>query len=390
MTSAETNHVDLSKARRTALILGVVGLAVTFIGLRNPAQFFRSYIFAYTFWVMLPIGCLALLMTHHLTGGKWGIPVRRLLEAGSNTFPLMAVLFIPIFFGMKELYPWARPEDVASDPILQYKQPYLNVHGYVVRTIVYFAFFLIFSTLLNRWAKEYDVTLDRRLLSRCGRLSGPGLVFWSLVLTGASIDWVMSLEPHWFSTIYGMIFMMIATLTAMSLMAFIGTRIFKTESLSTFVTPLHWNDVGNLMLAFVMLWTYLSFDQFLIIWSGNLKNEIPWYVSRANGGWAGVALILVLFQFAIPFLLLLQRGITRRSGLLALVAVGLFFVNMVDVYWYVVPAYYPQSPMPHVTDITGLIGIGGLWIGAFLWRLGSRSLVPIHGGSFEEVAAHGD
>jgi hypothetical protein len=390
MNASETNRVDFAKAQRTAFALGIVGLAITLVGLRNPTQFFRSYFFAYMFWVMIPIGCLALLMTHHLTGGKWGIPVRRLLEAGSNTFILMTVLFIPILFGLRELYSWDRPEEVAADPILQYKHPYLNATSYIERSIVYFAFFLIFSILLNRWAKQYDDTLDKRLLSRCGRLSGPGLVLWGLILTGASIDWVMSLEPHWFSTIYGMVFMLIGALTAMALMVFIGTFLSRETTLASFVTPLHWNDAGNLLLAFVMLWTYLSFDQYLIIWTGNLKNEIPWYLSRQNGGWGGVALFLVLCQFAIPFLLLLQRRVTRRSKTIAIVAIILFISNIVDMYWQVVPAFNPKSPAPHLADFTALVGIGGLWMGVFFWRLSGRSLVPVHDGSYEEVAAHGD
>lgn len=390
MTQVEATIADLTRAQRIALIVGVIGLAATLVGLRNPTQFHRSYLFAYEFWISLPLGCLGLLMMHHLTGGKWGLHVRRLAEAGSNTFPLMAVFFIPNLLGLKLLYPWARPELVASDPALKYKAPYLNPTWFIIRTVIYFAILIYLGTRLNGWARKYDETRDSKLLSRMGRLSGPGLVVWSAIVTWASIDWVMSLEPHWFSTIYGMVFMIIAALTALSFMVYVGTFLAQREPMASLASPLQWNDMGNLMLAFVMLITYLSFDQFLIIWTGNLKDEIPWYVSRNSHGWGVLALFLVIFHFAIPFLLLLQRAVTRRMRMLAGLAFALVIISMFDVYWQVVPAFTPQGPQFHLTDITAIIGIGGIWISVFLWRLKRRPLMPVHDRSFEEVAAHGD
>lgn len=390
MTQVETTIADIGHAQRTALIVGVLGLAATLIELRNPTQFHRSYLFAYEFWISLPLGCLGLLMLHHLSGGKWGLHVRRLAEAGSYTFPVMALLFIPNLLGMKVLYPWARPELVASDALLQYKRPYLNPTAFTIRAIIYFAILIYLGTRLNGLARKYDETRDSKLLSRMGRTSGPGLVVWSGVVTWASIDWVMSLEPHWFSTIYGFVFIVIAALTALAFMVFVGTFLAHREPMASLATPVQWNDMGNLLLAFVMLWTYLSFDQFLIIWTGNMKDEIPWYVSRAARGWGAMALFLVIFYFAVPFLFLLQRAVTRRMNLLASLAFALVLVGMVDVYWQVVPAFDSQGPRFHFSDITADIGIGGIWVAVFLWRLKSRPLMPVHDRSFEEVAAHGD
>ena len=390
MTQVETTVAGISHAQRTALIVGVLGLAATLIELRNPVQFHRSYLFAYECWISVPLGCLGLLMLHHLTGGKWGLHIRRVAEAGSYTFPLMAILFIPNLVGMKILYPWARPELVATDQMLKYKEPYLNPSFFTIRALIYFVILIYLGTRLNSLARKYDETRDSKLLSRMGRMSGPGLVLWSAVVTWGSIDWIMSLEPHWFSTIYGFVFIVISALTALAFMVFVGTILAHREPMASIASPVMWNDMGNLLLAFVMLWTYLNFDQFLIIWTGNLKDEIPWFVSREAHGWGVMALFLVIFYFAIPFLLLLQRAVTRRMKLLASLAFALVIVGMVDVYWQMMPAFDPQGPRFHFTDITADIGIGGIWVAAFLWRLKSRPLMPVHDRSFEEVAAHGD
>ncbi len=389
MNSSDTIRPRLERLQWRMLGLGCIGLlSCGFLGTLHPQQFFRSYLLAFVFWLAIPLGCTAILMLHHLTGGWWGYPIRRLLEAGTRTFPVMLLLFIPVILGMSPLYSWARPLEVAADPILQYKAPYLNPRFFIVRAAIYFAIWMAVAFFLNKWSSEQDRTADPKFAMRLEAMSGPGLILWGLAVTYSAIDWVMSLEPHWYSTIYGMIFMIVEALVAMAFVIFVLRLLSGYEPISEAVTPAQFNDLGNLMLAFVMLWAYLSFSQFLIIWAGNIKDEIPWYMARAFGGWGAVAVVLIVLHFAVPFLLLLQRRVKRRLRVLSVVAGMMIFLSLVDVYWLMVPAYEKAGPRVHPTDLLAVIGIGGLWITAFLWQLKKWPLLPLHDPRFEGALQH--
>jgi len=389
VNEASTVRAQFNRVQRIALSSGAIGLVLSSaFAIRNSAQFFRSYLFAYVFWLAIPMGCMAILMLHHLTGGWWGYPIRRLLEAGTRTFVWMAVLFVPVLLGMSHLYKWAQPVEVAADPMLQYKRPYLNPQFFTVRVVIYFAIWIGLAWLLNKWSREQDRTGDPRLATRLEALSGPGLILWGIAVTYSSIDWVMSLEAHWFSTMYGMIVMVVAALTAMSFVVFVLRKLSGQEPIAHAVTASQFNDLGNLMLAFVMLWAYLSFSQFLIIWAGNIKDEIPWYTARAFGGWGVIAVILIVLHFALPFLLLLQRGVKRRLQMLSLVAGMLIVLSLVDVYWLVAPAYETSGPSPSPLDVFAVVGIGGVWLAAFISELKKRPLLPQHDPRFEGVLEH--
>jgi hypothetical protein len=389
--SNEQLLADLNSVQSRALIVGVIAAAVCIIdAFFSPVQFFRSYLFAYVFWLSFPLGGMAIVMMNHLTGGNWGLPIRRALEAASRTLPLMILLFIPVFFGMRLLYSWANPAAVAADPQLQYKHGYMNDWFFIVRTIFYFAVFILWAYLLNRWSAEQDRTGDPRIAVRLESFSGPGLVVYSLLITFGSIDWVMSLEPHWYSTIYGLLFMVIQGLIGMSFGIYVARRLSDYEPIASYVNPERFQDLGNLLLTFVILWAYLAFSQFLIIWSGNLTTEIPWYLIRAHGGWAGLALFLIVFHFFAPFLLLLWRDVKRRMRSIAAVAMGLLLVSLVDVYWLVAPSFQPNSPGLHLLDFAAPTAIGGIWVAAFCRELKRRPLLPIHDPNFAEVFAHGD
>lgn len=396
MNGSGTVTAQLERVQKIALVVGAVGvvLCVLFALLmpHGQGQFFRSYLFAFVFWLMIPMGSIGILMMHHLTGGWWGYPLRRLAEAGSRTFALMAVLVIPLFFGMSQLYPWANPIEVKADPILQYKQGYMNSGQFIFRTILYFAIWLVLAVFLNRWSKEQDrrESLNWRLKKRMEKLSGPGLILWGLALTWASVDWVMSIESHWFSTIYGFILMVVAGLTALCFMLFVLRMLSDEDPLKDCIPAKDYNDLGNLMLAFVLLWAYMSFSQFLIIWEGNIKDEIPWYTRRAFGGWAGVAIVLMVLHFGVPFLLLLQRPLKRRLKALSVIALGVFFLSMIDVYWLVVPAFSTEKNGPnfHPLDFFTLLAVGGLWVAAFLWQLKKWPLLPLNDPRFEGALEH--
>lgn len=379
-------HSYQSRARMVGVIAFIVCLVDAFF---SPVQFFRSYLFAYVFWIGFPLGGMAIVMMNHLTGGNWGLPIRRTLEAASRTLPLMVVLVIPLFFGMHRLYAWANPAQVEADHVLQYQHFYMNSWFFLLRTLFYFAIWILWAYLLNRWSAEQDRTGDRRIAVRLESFSGPGLVVYGLLISFASVDWVMSLEPRWYSTIYGLLFMVVQGLTALAFGVFVARRLAEREPLASHTSPQQFQDLGNLLLTFVILWAYLAFSQFLIIWSGNLKTEIPWYLIRARGGWAALAVFLIVFHFFVPFLLLLSRDIKRRLRTISHVAGGLLLVTLVDVYWLVVPAFETSGPRIHLLDFAAPTAIGGIWLAAFFRQLASRPLIPLHDPDFAEVFAHG-
>jgi hypothetical protein len=375
---------DLTQKR--SLAVGLIAAVLCAGGaLIFPPSFFRAYLSAYIFWIGIPVGCLALLMLHHLVGGRWGFMIQRVLEAAIQTLPLMALLFVPLLFGLSDLYPWARTEVVAADPVLQQKAGYLNVPFFIARTLFYFAVWIILGRLLVTWSQQQDRTGDAALTLRLQKLSGPGLVLYGLTVSFAALDWMMSLEPKWYSTIFGMILMVSFGLAALAL-AILSTRFLETERpLDRVVSPDRWHDLGNLLLALVMFWAYLNFSQFLLIWSENLTEEIPWYLHRMGGGWEWVALVSILFQFALPFVLLLSRNTKRNSRTLAAVAGAILFMHWLDILWMVAPSFYPARFHIHWLDIVAPVGIGGLWLAAFVGYLKARSLLPLHDPRFADL-----
>ncbi len=379
MTGTENLRPYLDRLQRGAALLGAVGLVVCAGGAwLNLTQFLQSYLPAYLFWLGISLGCLALLMLHHLVGGSWGIPVRRLLEAGMGPLSLMAVLFLPLLFGLRDLYVWARPQAVAADPLLQHKSLYLNPPSFTVRAAIYFVVWLGAAHLLSRWSREQDRTGDRGLSRRLQALSGPGLVLFGLTVTFSSIDWVMSLEPEWHSTIYGMVFLAAYGLQGLAFVIIVAHRLARQGPLAEVALPARFHDLGNLTLTFLMLWTYMAFVQYLIIWAENLTEEIPWYLHRTMGGWQGIASTLILLQFALPFVLLLSRAAKRSSRALSSVAALILLMRMVDLFWLVAPAFHPGALRVHWLDAVAPLAVGGLWLAAFLHSLKAWPLVPLH------------
>ena len=394
MTQSTPLQAHLRRLHQRALIVGVGGLGGCLLGVfLNPRQFFYSYLLAYLFWLGLALGCLAIVMLHHLVRGAWGAVIQRLLESGTRTLPLLAVLVVPLLFGVHDLYIWARPQAVASDALLQHKSLYLNVPFFMVRTGVYFVVWIGVAYGLNRWSllhdQAQDLPTERSLRRRLQLLSGPGLVLYGITTTFAAIDWAMSLEPYWYSTIYGVLFIInqgVATLAgAIVCLAFLR----DCEPLASVVAPAHFHDLGNLLLTFVMLWAYVAFSQFLIIWSGNLPEEIPWYVHRTQGGWQWIGLSLLVVHFALPFLLLLSRGVKRGVSRLAAVALTIMCIHLVDLFWLVMPAFHPGGLYLHWLDIAAPLGIGGLWVAVFVWQLQRRPLLPLHEPRLQGALEHG-
>jgi len=386
MNSGEP-QLEFDRLQRLFLMVGVVALAVCALGgYSNRAQFFQSYLVAYLFWIGIALGCVAILMLQHLTGGAWGLVIRRILESGTTTLPLMAALAVPLLLGLHDLYSWTRPEVLAGDPILRHKQIYLNVPFFLTRMAFYFAAWFALAYFLNKWSTEQDRTGDPSIAGRLQGLSGAGLVLYGFTVTFASVDWVMSLEPHWFSTIYGMLFIVGQALATMAFVIAVLTLLGNRKPLSETVTASHFHDLGTLLFAFVMLWAYISFSQFLIIWAGNTREEIPWYLRRFAGGWLWLALLILLFHFALPFLLLLSRTIKSNRRVLAAVAIALLVMRLVDLYWLVIPGLHQQI---NWMDFAAPVGVGGLWGAAFIWNLKRRPLLPLHDSRLSEATHHG-
>lgn len=379
MNGDESFRLRADRVQRYALMSGAAALGVCIAtAFFNTGQFFQSYLQAYLFWIGISLGCLAILMLHHLVGGSWGVPIRRPLEAASKTLPLMAVLFVPILIGSRVLYSWARAEEVAADELLRHKSVYLNVPAFTGRAIIYFSIWITIAHFLNRWSDEQDQLGNRLTTKRLKNLSGPGLVLYGLTVTFSAIDWVMSLEPRWHSTMYGMVFMAGHGLQAIAFIIIVAHLLARCGPLADVAHSRRFHDMGNLALTFLMFWAYTAFSQFLIVWAENLTDEIPWYLHRTIGGWQGIALMLIALQFSLPFVLLLSRGVKQRSELLSLIAIVILFMRVVDLFWLVAPAFHPRGLFIHWMDLVIPIGMGGVWISVFVSYLKSRPLIPLH------------
>ncbi|HYW73907.1 MAG TPA: hypothetical protein VE961_22985 [Pyrinomonadaceae bacterium] len=376
-----------------ALLVGVVFSGLLLIGLIlglvsprfSTAQFFQSYLVGFVFWIGITLGSLALLMLQHLTGGAWGLVIRRVLEASTRTLPLMLLLFIPIIFGLKQIYPWTNSAFMRETPALQQKAQYLHPSFFIMRSAIYFAFWSLLALTLNWLSLEQDRTGQKRIRKRLQMVSGPGLVFLIISITFAAIDWVMSLEPEWSSTIFGLIFVAAWSLSALAFTIIVMSWLQNRGPMDRVAQPRHFHDWGNLLLALVMLWTYFAFSQYLIIWSGNLAEETTWYVARTRGGWGAIALLIVILQFAFPFLALLSRASKKSAEKLAILAGLILVMRVVDVIWLIEPAFHRESFHLSWMDIVAPIGIGGLWVGTFAWQLQKRALVPLNDPQLEQA-----
>ena len=381
-------RTSLRQSRARAGIIGLIGVLALAAGAFTARdQFFRSYLWSYIFVLGITAGSLSWLMLQYLTGGAWGVVIRRPAEAAVRTFQLLALLFIPIALGTSSLYSWTQP---TTDATLLVKQArYLNVPFFLVRAAVFFAGWIFLSWFLNRWSAREDREGPVPANSRMAAISGPGLIFWAFSVTFMSIDWVMSLSPHWFSTMFGLLFVIGQGLSGMAFLVTVLVFLSNFRPMSEVLTPRHLHDLGKFLLATVMVWAYFAFSQFLIIWAGNLPEEIPWYVERLRGGWQYVALLLVFGHFALPFALLLSRDLKRNFKLLASIAVFILCMRVVDIYWMVTPDSSKGSLSVSWLDLAGPLGLGGIWLAYFLIQLEKRPLMPLNEMELAEALEHG-
>lgn len=366
-------------------LLGLIGLVAGFA--TDHAQFYKSYLLGYIFVLGIPVGCLTLLMIHHLSGGRWSLVLRRTFEAASRTIPLMAVLFVPVILGIHDLYEWSHADVVARDPLISHKAAYLNPTGFIVRAIGYFVVWSVMALLLSRWSVQQDT--QEFPLDKFNKISGPGVLIMGLTVTFASVDWVMSLDPHWFSTLFGLWFLMGMALTALAFCIVVASLLHNNANMAKALSADRFHDYGTLLYAFIMLWAYLSYSQFLIIWSANLPEEIPYYLRRFGNGWQGVTLLIVAGHFVLPWLLLLFRSTKRITKRLVAVASLMLVMRFLDVFWLIAPWVKQGAFGVHWMDVAAVLGVLGLWVGAFCYFLKGRALLPVGDPYLPEALADG-
>jgi hypothetical protein len=392
MADPEFSH-RLDQFQRGALFVGCTGLVLSLAAWALwPAHFFAAYLLGYLYWIGLALGCIGLTMLHHLTGGAWGLPIRRPLEAGAATVIPLALLFLPIAFGMRSLYPWARPGAPGYEPALATGE-YLSGAFFLARAACYFAVWIAMALVLSESSLRQDSTTEPAPSRRLQRLSGPGTVILFLTGTFSAIDWAMSLEPRWTSTVYGPMLITGDAMATLALMIVVSSRLASGRPMSEIATPERLHDLGNLLLAFVMLWAYMYFCQYLIVWSGNLTEEIPWYLRRTRGGWEWFGLALIICQFFLPFFVLLFRESKRNVRYLLAVAVWVLAIRWIDLTWVVIPAFSdPSSPRIPWGELAlsaaTTAGVGGIVAAFFIGRLKRGPLVPLGDPNLIEALEH--
>ena len=366
----------LARWLRLAALAGLAALVLFVAGgfLAGFRQFFQSYLFAYMFWLELTLGGLAVAMLHYLVGGEWGVMIRRVAETAAKNVGLMALLFIPVAIGVQYLYPWAQPAVVAADEILQQRQPYMNVPFFIVRAAVYFGVWLVL-TRLTRWAYRPEYTTSLEMRSRLQRQSALGMIALGLSMSFAAVDWLMSLDAHWFSTIYPMLIVVGQILAGLAFAIALTPFLARRTPLGKIINSGHYRDLGALLLSFVLVWAYIGFSQYLIIWWANLPHDVSWYLVRSGGGWEYVGLAIYGIQFVLPFLVLLSVWAKSNPRVLILLSATILFMRLVDYYWHVAPAFSPGAITIHWMDLLAPVALGGIWTAVFAWNLRRTPLI---------------
>ncbi len=396
MSTARMDNLDLmappvvKTIQRRSLVVGLIFAAISVAGaFTRPDEFFRGYLLGFMAWLGVTLGSMAILMIRHLTGGGWGMVIRRILGAAMRCVPLMALLFVPILFGLPKLYVWARPLDSVADKHLrehlqQITKTYLTAQWFISRAVIYFGIWNLLSFFLTKWSAQQDHPPVRDNSVRFQILSGPGLILYGFTISFAAIDWVMSIDPSWISTIYGLLVLIGEILSAMCFAVVVERILVKYKPMSELLKPDYVHDHGKWMLTFVMVWAYFAFSQWLIIWAGNLPEEITWYMKRLNGGWGYIGLFLVLFHFAVPFVFLLSRPFKRDVTKLVWLAVWLMLMRYLDLFWMIEPNFSGRLGGTWA-DVVVPVAMGGLWLAYFFRNLDSMPLLPAYDVFAKEV-----
>ena len=363
---------------RVTAVISVVGVALCLFGwMQNPAQFFHSWLAAATFWLSVTLGALFFTMLHHLTAARWSTVIRRFFENLGLLLPLQLLLFLPLFGGMGELYHWTHADAVAQDHLLQLKAPYLNVPFFMVRTLVYFAIWSLLAWRLWHLSVRHDQKPEAAHLASLKRISAPGMILFAVTFTFASFDWLMSLDAHWYSTIFGVYTFAGAIVALLATVILILFGLQKYGHLRQEIGPEQFHDLGRLLFAFTVFWAYMAFSQYFLIWYGNIPEETIWFTHRWHGTWKAVTLLLVLGHFLVPFVILMTRWAKRSRLALPLLAGWLLFMHWLDLQWLVMPTLHPHDYHFSWQDVVTLAATGGILAYFFIRMLARRSMVPV-------------
>ncbi len=381
---------ELQGLRGKALVVGgLFGLLSAAGYFTNAETFYRSYLVAWLLWVGVAAGLFALGMLNHVSGGLWGVMMRRVSEASGRTLPFLLLFALPWMVGMQTLYPWSVPEIVAGDALLQHKAAYLNTPGFIGRTVAFFLVFSVLAFLISRWSRRQDETGDPAAGVAMKRASALGLVLYVLFCTAASVDWIMSLDPHWFSSLFGFAFVIGSGLSAFAFIVIFMLFLTRGKPFDGLVKPKLFHDYGKLMLAFVMLWAYMMISQYLIIWSGNLPEEITWYLTRNTNGWKNLSVFLVAGHFFLPFLLLLSQDLKLKPRRLVILAVWVLAMRWLDFFWLVTPSVTKGGITFSWLDPVAALGLGGIWLWLLVGQFQRGPALPVEEPILKEAVAHG-
>ncbi len=358
------------------LLVGITALAVSFIGLfSNAEQFYHSYLTALMYWVTLGLGALFFVLLHHLTGAVWSTALRRVAETLALILPVLAIMFIPVLFGMHLLYHWNESTAVAHDALLQKKAAFLNPGFFTIRIIIYFAVWFALSQLLYRASLAQDSDSGFGTEQKLRRISAPGIILFALSLTFAAFDWIMSLDAHWYSTIFGVYIFSGSFLVFLAFIIVFLKYLLRQQILTGVVNAEHFHDLGKLLFVFTVWWAYIAGSQYFLIWYGNIPEETVWFLHRWEGGWKTFSLLMIAFHFVVPFIVLLFRASKRNHAVLPLAAGLLLVMHYIDLYWLIIPNLHRHGPHFAWADLTTLIGIGGIFLGLVIRQLGRHPLV---------------
>ena len=356
-------------------LLGIVACAI--LGAGNPRQFFFSWLVSFLFFLSLALGALFFVLIQYAAQGGWGIVLRRIGENVFTTIPVMAVLFLPVALGLHHLFEWSHAEAVANDALLRWKAPYLNVPFFLIRAVLFFGIWSFIALLYYRGSRGQDVTGDHAVSARLRRFAGPAIIVLALTQTFASVDWIMSLTPHWYSTMFGVYFFAGSFVGFIALLSVVAVAMRRAGLLDTIISTEHLHDVGKLLFAFMVFWTYIAFSQFFLIWYANLPEETTWYRARLEGSWLTVSLFLMAGHFVAPFFYLMGRAVKRRGSTLAIGGAWLLAMHFVDLYWQVMPTLHPEGLRPSLLDVAAFVAVGGCFVGAASWLMRRQALVPL-------------
>src|SRR2546423_10209911 len=391
---------EINRLRTLALGVGGIALIIWAIGAYfNTEQALRSWLLGFIFWGGIGVGCLGILMLQYLTGGAWGVVIRRILEAGTRTVPIIILMFVPIAIGVytRQFYEWTHLPP--TEHIMQHRGIFMTPWFWIVRAVIYFILFGIMVILLNKWSLDQERTTtveeSRLVIERASRFSGPTLVIWSLTVTFAAVDWMLTLDAHWFSTIWGLLFVAGWALSCYCFCVMVLAFLSDKAPMDTVIGKRHFHDLGKLMLALVMVWAYFNFSQFLIVWAGNIPEETGWWIVRMKGGWGWIGAALIFFHFAFPFLVLLQQDFKRHARRIATLALFILFMRLVDMFYLIGPSnrvsggFEPGAFVISWLDFVGPIAVGGIWLWWFFGELLKRPMVPFRDPYFEGAIRHG-